>query len=510
MLQIGDNLQIDPSQFAEEGKRTAALGMTGSGKTNTLMVQAEEFMAHGWPISGIDPNGQLWRLKEQGFPVIVASNRANADMPLTVESAPILATFSFQQRVSIILDTRMLEPGVDMEVITAYLETLWRLILTQEDETKAEPYGLVIDEAQLFLPQFGIKPTTPIINDMGKRGRYFKLSIMVATQRPASIQKDFLDQADLVFWQKLRGKALEAAAEGMSMSVREVRQLMKPFTKGTALLGDADAFIGDVDYLVVQVRPRRGLKASEPAQSVVTTGLRPIDSTLLGELRKLMKDEEAAKPKPKPEAAVQLDMTLALENAVATQKVEIQQMRARYASLMMAVYWERTALKKQLAMADDRVKALQARPVIVDPVEPTPVPIPALAIAGEEMVEYSVTTRTETYRSSRSIAMAVNRQRGAFKTFMDRVQALRPIHRRVLALAVDKERGQLSIDKLTTKLDYSYDALRHALADLFKMGLILRLDARTYQSNVHSYFRQKYEDLSQDELIEQLWGILAE
>jgi hypothetical protein len=407
----------------------------------------------------------------------------------------------------------MLEPWVDMEVVTAYLETLWRLILTQEDETNSEPYALVIDEAQLFIPQMGMKPTTPIINDMGKRGRYFKLSMMAATQRPATIQKDFLDQADLVFWQKLRGKALEAAAEGMSMSVREVRQLMKPFTKGTALLGDADAFIGDVDYLVVQVRPRRGLKTSAPAQPVVTSGLRPIDSKVLKQLQQMIK-AEAPKTK-KVEGVVQLDMSYALEQRVSAQQTALSQLKLRYAAMMIALYLDRDRLSKQLRMADEKVNALQLAPVAPVAQVKQKALIKGLEIsadieADEFVQKKTVTTKVETFRSSRSIKIMVNQQTGAFNAFLGRIENLRPIHHRVLAIALDAEGSTLSIDKLIINLDYSYDAMRHALADLFKMGLLLKLDSKTYQSYTHSLFRQRFEHLDQDELIEQLWGVIGE
>lgn len=52
MLNIGDNLQLAPEKAY--GQRFAVLGKSGSGKTNTLYVLAEEWLRAGWPFTAID------------------------------------------------------------------------------------------------------------------------------------------------------------------------------------------------------------------------------------------------------------------------------------------------------------------------------------------------------------------------------------------------------------------------------------------------------------------------
>ncbi|HEX7766050.1 MAG TPA: hypothetical protein VF443_05015, partial [Nitrospira sp.] len=155
LLKLGENLNINigPALAKGEGLRGTLLGKSGSGKTHSLFVLAEESLAQGWPLVIVDPMNNFRHLRKLPYPVIVAGKRPSAEVQLTVENAATLGEWFFRQRVSIVIDTSMYKPGEDMKVVAAFLQSFWRLVLEQDENAVLQPYAIIIDEAQLFVPQ---------------------------------------------------------------------------------------------------------------------------------------------------------------------------------------------------------------------------------------------------------------------------------------------------------------------------------------------------------------------
>src|SRR5687767_13468913 len=101
VLHIADNLQIEPGRAV--GQRFAAIGKSGSGKTNSLLTFAEEWLGAGWPLTFLDPMAEALALPAS-YPVVLLGRRKTAHLEITSANAAQLAEFSVKERVSFVLD----------------------------------------------------------------------------------------------------------------------------------------------------------------------------------------------------------------------------------------------------------------------------------------------------------------------------------------------------------------------------------------------------------------------
>src|SRR6185437_11919776 len=102
MLQIDTNQMLQLSVDGLIGQRIAILGMSGSGKTNTMAVLLEELLPH-LPLTIVDIEGEYHTLREQ-HSLLIAGRSEAADIPLLVENAAAIAELSLQRRISVVLD----------------------------------------------------------------------------------------------------------------------------------------------------------------------------------------------------------------------------------------------------------------------------------------------------------------------------------------------------------------------------------------------------------------------
>src|SRR6266436_3613101 len=107
------------------GQRIAVLSISGSGKTNTVAVLAEELLSHV-PMTICDIEGEYYGLKER-FDLLVAGRSDQAEVPLFRENAASLAEVSIQRGISIILDLSEIEPEEMQEILLPRLSRLTRL-----------------------------------------------------------------------------------------------------------------------------------------------------------------------------------------------------------------------------------------------------------------------------------------------------------------------------------------------------------------------------------------------
>lgn len=329
MFKIADNLQIEAHDVA--GKRIGVVGKSGSGKTNSLQHIAELWMDNGWPLIIVDPMGDQLRPLKTAYPVLLAGAQEDDDLLIDPDNAAQIAEFCFRQRLSIVLDMSMHPKKVDMDTLVAFLERFWELTLAQK-KADAQPWALMVDEAQMYAPQRGETLVSPILIDMGKRGRHKNLTMVVATQRPASIQKDFLTQTNMVIWHQIMlGTDTALLQESLPLKTRELNAMMRSFHPGEALvIGDGNLINGE-DYLMVQVH--RSTTASHDAETRLTGGseLKAIDPSMMEALRKSLSKPPAATVSSDTLAALrQKDEQIAslkrenLELAQKQQKVKVE------------------------------------------------------------------------------------------------------------------------------------------------------------------------------------------
>lgn len=233
------------------GQRISVIGQSGSGKTNTLKVTARELRRLGLPVVVIDPMGQFRSLAD-GVSVILAGRSASADVEIRPDNGAAMAQLVVQHRMSIVVDLSLYDPDEEMAVLTAFLPAFWSAVREQEDPP---PSALIIDEAHLYAPQQGVTPISKTIIDIGKRGRHKNLLTMVATQRPADIDKRFLTQSGLLIAHSLKFAVdTRLLQEQLPIAKQELNAMARRLDRGEALLVGDMAFTGDADYLRVQVR----------------------------------------------------------------------------------------------------------------------------------------------------------------------------------------------------------------------------------------------------------------
>jgi DNA helicase HerA-like ATPase len=269
MIQLSSNLQIDLQKMT--GQRLAVIGKSGSGKTHTLRVFAEEWIGAGQPCTIIDPMSNFGNVAVH-LPVIVAGRGDGADIQITAANAAGLARMSVETRCSVVIDTSLYTEDETLEVLRVYLEAMWSLLLTQK---QPQPYALVIDEAHLFAPQQGSTVLSKTIVDVAKRGRHKKLTTVIATQRAASIEKNFLTQATMLVAHRLTfGVDTKVLTEQLPLKSKDLNGMMRKLNTGEALVIGDSSLLGEADYLQVQIRP---LMTTQPDDAPVSSAAGSVD-----------------------------------------------------------------------------------------------------------------------------------------------------------------------------------------------------------------------------------------
>lgn len=478
MLHIADTLTIEAQKAV--GQRFAALGKSGSGKTNSLIVFAEAWLSVGWPFTFVDPMASAVKLNlHDSMPVILASRRKNAHLEITTRNAAQLASFSLQERVSVILDMSLYDDDEQLAILQLYLETLWRALFVQDDPA---PYALIVDEAQIYAPQSGNTPISKIIIDMAKRGRHKNLTTMVATQRAASIVKDFLTQATLLIAHRLSmGVDTKVLREQLPLPEKDLNAMMRKLKTGQALVIGEAAFIGDEDYVIAQVRPCRALQP-ESERSFAPSAARQIDEAMLEALKAL------AAPEPdraEPDEDALREQLRELEQMVQQQRLEIASLQRRNSDLVQENERLRTAANTQT------VTALVPSPVVHQ-----------ASMFGDE---------TNFYRSQRSLKTAKTRQRKKFDQLLGDLRLLPPFHLAILGYLIDSEGEAYTVDQIAYKLGLSATTIKvKPPLQLITMGLLERVGERgkyQYRSTARSMLRERFPDLDTADLVEQLFRL---
>lgn len=365
-MKLANNFTIDRTHFtgSRSGKRIAAVGKSGSGKTNSLMVMAEGWYGFGWPLIVIDPMGQF-RALSQVMPVIVAGQDDEAHVTPSAATAPALAQIVVERRISLVLDVSMYAEDDAMAMLAAFLDTFRRLTFQQK---QPEPFALLIDEAQEYIPQGTHTPLSKIIIDFAKRGRHKNVSLFLATQRPASVDKNTLTQSNLMIAHRLTSTVDTDVVYGeLPLSKAETNRTLRALSDGEALVFGDGGFLRSGDslpdeYRRVQVRYTPLLDDDAPDTS--SSGApRQIDDALLAALKRLddkpVDPAEALRCEMEQMAQTHADKIAELEADIAHLERTHAEMMDRIYRLHAQVLSERDATIKRL---EARIAELEASP----------------------------------------------------------------------------------------------------------------------------------------------------
>jgi len=179
--------------------RGFATGKSGSGKSNTASVIAEELLEAGYPLLVVDTDGEYYGLKEE-YEMLHAGADEECDIQIGPEHAEQMARLALEENVPVILDVSgYLEEAVADELLR---ETARQLFVKEKKLKK--PFLLVVEEVHEYIPEGGgVGETGKMLIKIGKRGRKHGLGILGISQRPADVKKDFITQANWLVWHRL-------------------------------------------------------------------------------------------------------------------------------------------------------------------------------------------------------------------------------------------------------------------------------------------------------------------
>lgn len=182
----------------------ATVGASGSGKTVTAKGFAETLLRERRHLAVIDPTGAWWGMRSDasgegpGFDIPIFGG-AHGDVPVTADQGEAVGKI-IGDGVSAIVDVSALRTGAEQR---RFVRDLCRALRTKPDGN----FHLFVDEADEFAAQkprddFGFQVGEELIW-MAKRGRLAGFVLNLITQRPASIDKEVLTQAQTIIVHQL-------------------------------------------------------------------------------------------------------------------------------------------------------------------------------------------------------------------------------------------------------------------------------------------------------------------
>ncbi len=174
-------------------------GKSGSGKSNTASVIAEELLDNNYNLLVVDPEGEYYGLKED-YEILHVGNDDLCDVQVTPNHAEKLAEIALNRNMPIILDV---SDYLDGDEASALIAEVVRALFQKEKDVR-KPFLLMIEEMQEYLPQQGGNDElSDLLERIAKRGRKRGLGMLGMTQRPSSVDKEFITQCDWMVWHRL-------------------------------------------------------------------------------------------------------------------------------------------------------------------------------------------------------------------------------------------------------------------------------------------------------------------
>ncbi|WP_408957948.1 helicase HerA domain-containing protein [Natrinema sp. 74] len=262
-------------------------GKSGSGKSNTASVIAEELLEAGYPLLIVDTDGEYYGLKEE-YEMLHAGADEECDIQIGPEHAEQMATIALEENVPVILDV---SGYLDEDVADELLREVARQLFVKEKKLK-KPFLLVVEEVHEYIPEGGgVGETGNLLIKISKRGRKHGLGILGISQRPADVKKDFITQANWLVWHRLT----------WDNDTKVVGRIIDTeYSELVADLNDGQAFVQtdwtEVDVRKIQFRRKRTFDAGATPglDDFERPELKSVSDALVGDLQEISerKDRE--------------------------------------------------------------------------------------------------------------------------------------------------------------------------------------------------------------------------
>jgi hypothetical protein len=182
----------------------------GAGKSFAAGKLCEGLYAHGDQFVVISPLPNWFGLrlaadgKKPGLDVVILGG-LRGDIPLDSGAGVLVADAILDSGRSFVLDVSQFSLSARKRFVTAFGEQLWQRQKALEDP---RPIHVVLEEAQLFLPQFAYKGDEHMVgiwNEIVRLGRNCGIGVSLITQRPQSVAKEALTQVECLVVLQVNG-----------------------------------------------------------------------------------------------------------------------------------------------------------------------------------------------------------------------------------------------------------------------------------------------------------------
>lgn len=215
-LQLAKELSLPADEAVTQ--KYGFIGRSGSGKSYASMKLAELFLGAGAQIIALDWVGIWWSLrlagngKAPGFEHVYIFGGEHADVELRPESGALMADLIVDKHISVVLDVMHFRKAERTRFATAFAEQFFH-----RKKTARTACHLFIEEAQAYLPQMvrgDEARMVGVFEDIGKVGRNYGIGTTLISQRPQAINKDVLNQVEVLLAFQTNGPQERKAIAG--------------------------------------------------------------------------------------------------------------------------------------------------------------------------------------------------------------------------------------------------------------------------------------------------------
>jgi hypothetical protein len=241
-LRLADALALPADEAATQ--KYGFIGRSGSGKSYGAMKMAELFLTAGAQIIALDWVGIWWSLrlsadgKRPGFEHVYIFGGEHADVDLRPESGALMADLVVDKHISVVLDVMHFRKSERTRFATAFAEQFFH-----RKKTARTACHLFIEEAQAYLPQMvrgDEARMVGVFEDIGKVGRNYGIGNSLISQRPQAINKDVLNQVEVLLAFQTNGpqerKAIAGWTAENTSAGAAMMQALPTLTVGDALV----------------------------------------------------------------------------------------------------------------------------------------------------------------------------------------------------------------------------------------------------------------------------------
>ena len=315
MLRLGEQLSLSTDVATMS---VLILGKKGSGKTNTIVVMAEELYRVHIPVCIWDPTGKHYGIKSRadgkdpGLPFYIFGG-VHQDLPLYPESGAQIADVFLDKGISMVLDVQAFSGTEKARFITAFANQMFKR--GPENEQRGSARHVLMEEADQFFPQNPYKGEEPMLGAVSKLyrlGRNYWYGFTILSQRSAKIHKDGTTQADILLALRTTGPQDQKVVEDwlkyhhLEDQKRQAMEQLASLPTGTAIVWWPEEGI----FKTAGIRHRSTLDTTSSRPTVKRTiPKNPVLAAV--DLEQLRKDMAQAIERRKQEDPVELRKAIA-------------------------------------------------------------------------------------------------------------------------------------------------------------------------------------------------------